>query len=182
MDEIFHARLYRPRSPPIQFPVHWLPGLSRGETVRVGANYPPPFQHRDSEGLDRYLLSSSVLAQAFYGGNPYFKKPGWRSLYSESVRDRRSGDRIPVGGEIFCTYPDRLRGTPSLLYNGYRVFPGCKSGRSVVLTTHPSLSAKVYKKSRAIPLLSLRACAAYERVKPYLTFTLTYFPAKLLSP
>ena len=23
-------------------------------------------------------------------------------------------------GEIFRTYPDRLRGTPSLLYNGYR--------------------------------------------------------------
>jgi hypothetical protein len=53
--------------PPHQFPVHWVPGLSRGETVRVGADYPPPFQHRDSEGLDRYLLSSSVLAQAFYG-------------------------------------------------------------------------------------------------------------------
>jgi hypothetical protein len=29
-------------------------------------------------------------------------------------------------GEIFRTYPDRLRGPPSLLYNGYRVFPGCK--------------------------------------------------------
>ena len=26
-------------------------------------------------------------------------------------------------GEIFRTYPDRLRGPPSLLYNGYRVFP-----------------------------------------------------------
>jgi hypothetical protein len=32
-------------------------------------------------------------------------------------------------GEIFRTYPDRLRGPPSLLYNGYLVFPGGKGGR-----------------------------------------------------
>jgi hypothetical protein len=30
------------------------------------------------------------------------------------------------GGEIFHTHPDRLWGTPSLLYNGCRVFPGGK--------------------------------------------------------
>jgi hypothetical protein len=30
-------------------------------------------------------------------------------------------------GEIFRTYPDRPWGLPSLLYNGYRVFPGCKA-------------------------------------------------------
>jgi hypothetical protein len=30
-------------------------------------------------------------------------------------------------GEIFRTYPDRLRGPPSLLYNRYRVFPGVKT-------------------------------------------------------
>ena len=29
-------------------------------------------------------------------------------------------------GEIFRTSPDRLWGPPSLLYNGYRVFPGGK--------------------------------------------------------
>ena len=28
------------------------------------------------------------------------------------------------GGEIFRTCPDRPWGPPSLLYNGYRVFPG----------------------------------------------------------
>jgi hypothetical protein len=44
-----------------------------------------------------------------------------------------------------------------------------KGGRGVVLTTHPVPSAEVYKKSRAIPLLSLRACAAYNRVKPHFT-------------
>ena len=32
----------------------------------------------------------------------------------------------PGGGEIFRTCPDRPWGPPSLLYNGYRVFPGDK--------------------------------------------------------
>jgi hypothetical protein len=39
----------------------------------------------------------------------------------------RSGDRIPVGGEIFRIRPDRLRGPPNLLYNGYRVLPEGKA-------------------------------------------------------
>jgi hypothetical protein len=30
----------------------------------------------------------------------------------------------PGGGEIFRTCPDRPWGPPSLLYNGYRIFPG----------------------------------------------------------
>jgi hypothetical protein len=32
----------------------------------------------------------------------------------------------PGGGEIFRTCPDRPWGPPSLLYNGYRDFPGGK--------------------------------------------------------
>jgi hypothetical protein len=32
----------------------------------------------------------------------------------------------PGGGEIFLTCPDRPWGPASLLYNGYRVFPGGK--------------------------------------------------------
>jgi hypothetical protein len=31
------------------------------------------------------------------------------------------------GGEIFHTCPDRSWGPPSLLYSGYRVFPGLKA-------------------------------------------------------
>jgi len=73
------------------------------------------------------------------------------------------------GGEIFRTFPDRPWGPPSLLYNGYRVFPGGKvrpgratdhsptsSGRGVALTPHPLL-VPWSRKSRAIPLLPLRA-------------------------
>jgi len=45
----------------------------------------------------------------------------------------------PGGGEIFHTCPDRPWGPPNLLYNGYRVFPGVKSGRGETLTPHPIL-------------------------------------------
>ena len=58
--------------------------------------------------------------------------------------------------EIFRTCPDRPWGPPSLLYNGYRVFPGVKSGRDVTLTPHPVLVPWSWK-GRAIPLLPLWA-------------------------
>jgi hypothetical protein len=57
-------------------------------------------------------------------------------------------------GEIFRTYTDRLRGPPSLLYDGYRVFPVGKSGRGVMLTTHPLLMPRL-RKSWATPSLTL---------------------------
>jgi hypothetical protein len=49
----------------------------------------------------------------------------------------------PGGGEIFRTCPDRPWGPPSLLYNGYRVFPGGKvrQGRDTDLS--PPSSGKV---------------------------------------
>ena len=37
-----------------------------------------------------------------------------------------------------------------------RAFPGSKGGRGVVLTTHPYLMPRFTKKSRAIPLCSLK--------------------------
>jgi hypothetical protein len=56
-------------------------------------------------------------------------------------------------GEIFRTSPDWLRGPPSLLYNGYRVFTGGKGGRGVILTTHPLLVPRL-RESWAIPPLT----------------------------
>jgi hypothetical protein len=47
--------------------------------------------------------------------------------------------------DIFRTSPDWLRGPPSLLYNTYRVFPGDKGGRGVMLTTHPLLVPRLRK-------------------------------------
>jgi hypothetical protein len=48
-------------------------------------------------------------------------------------------------GEIFRTYPDRLRGPSGPLYNGYRVFPEGKGGRDVMLTTHHLLVPRLRK-------------------------------------
>ena len=62
----------------------------------------------------------------------------------------------PGRSEIFRTCPDRPCGPPSLLYNGYRVFPGGKGGRGVTLTPHPLL-VPWSRKSRARLLLPLWA-------------------------
>jgi len=71
--------------------------------------------------------------------------PGQLSRYSDSLRAGQSGGSNPGGGEIFRTRPDRPWGPPSLLYNGYRVFPGGKErpGRGV---DHPPDLAPRLKK------------------------------------
>jgi hypothetical protein len=71
--------------------------------LQVHFNYDKPLKYEWARWLRRYRLAT-----------------GW------TVRGSNFG-----GGEIFHTYPDRPWGPPSLLYNGYRVFPGGKerSGR-----------------------------------------------------
>jgi len=49
--------------------------------------------------------------------------PGSSVGIATELRTGRSGDRIPVGAR-FSARPDRPWGPFSLLYNGYRVFPG----------------------------------------------------------
>jgi hypothetical protein len=49
----------------------------------------------------------------------------------------------PGGNEIFRTYPDRPWGPPSLLYNGYRVFPGGRKRPGRDADPSPTSSAKV---------------------------------------
>jgi len=46
-----------------------------------------------------------------------------RSRYSDWLWAGQPRVRIPMGGEIFRTCPDRPWDPPSLLYNGYRIFP-----------------------------------------------------------
>jgi hypothetical protein len=54
------------------------------------------------------------------------------------------------------------------LYNGYGSFPGVESGRGVTLTPHPLLVPRSKNRVELIPLLSLRAFVAYEKVETYL--------------
>jgi len=49
------------------------------------------------------------------------------------------------GGKIFCTCPDWLWGPPSLLYNGYQVFPGGKEWPGHDAYPSPPSSAMVKK-------------------------------------
>ena len=57
-----------------------------------------------------------------------------------------------MGGEIFHTCPDRPWGPPSLLYNGYLVFPGGKERPGRDANPSPFLVPWSWK-GRAIPLL-----------------------------
>jgi hypothetical protein len=66
----------------------------------------------------------------------------------------------PGGGEIFCTCPDRPWGPPSLLYSGYRVFPGGKERPGRTLTPHPLLVLLVMieQSYTSTPPMSCMAC------------------------
>jgi len=83
-------------------------------------------------------------------------------------------------GEIFRTYPYRLRGPPSLLYNGYRVFPGDKGRRGVMLTTHP-LQVPRLRKSWSVPPLTLWVLLGVLRSSFYLFLLLVRSQRVLLA-
>ena len=66
-------------------------------------------------------------------------------------------------GTRFSARPDRPWGPPSLLYNGHRVFPGGRGGSGRGSDPPPHLECRGPRKSRAIPLLTLRAFVAYKK-------------------
>ena len=58
----------------------------------------------------------------------YYILLDWDSAVGIATHHRLDGLGIePRRERIFRTHPDRLWGPPSLLYNGYRVFPGGKA-------------------------------------------------------
>jgi len=67
-------------------------------------------------------------------------------------------------GTRFSARPDWPWDPPILLYNGYRIFPGVEAaGAGAGADPHPHLVPKVLEKSRAIPLLTVRVCVAYNK-------------------
>jgi hypothetical protein len=81
---------------------------------------------------------SNVYVTQVTGRPPVFSGPG--SIFGIATGYGLDGPGSnPGGGEIFRNCPDRPSGPSSLLYNGYWVFPGVKSGRGVTMTSHPLL-------------------------------------------
>jgi hypothetical protein len=72
------------------------------------------------------------------------------SRYSDCLQTGRSGIES-LGGEIFRTCPDGPWGSSSLLYNGYRVFPGgnMRPGRDA--DPSPPSSAEVKNRVELYP-------------------------------
>jgi hypothetical protein len=102
----------------------------------------PHFQ----EAFPEFLNCQTVESSKYIFGGLLYAFGSRDSLVGITTRYGLEGPGIESRcGEIFRTYPDRLRGPPSLLYNRYRVFPGDKGGRGVMLTTHPLSSAEVKK-------------------------------------
>ena len=85
----------------------------------------------------------------------------------------------PGGSEIFCTCPDMSWDPPSLLYNGYRVFSGVKTGRGMAMTPHPFRVPSSWK-DRAIHLLPLWAVRSVQSLSASTECTLPYLCYRIL--
>jgi hypothetical protein len=117
--------------------------------------------------------TNARIDKAVFNNLPSLPPTGSRdSIVSTATRYVLGGPGVESRwGEIFHPYPDRLRGPPSLLYNGYGAFPGGKGGRGVMVTTHPLLAQRL-RKSWAIPpltpwvLLGLLRCYLYLTLLP----------------
>ena len=99
--------------------------------------------------------------------------PGYLSRCSDWLRAGQSGDRFPVGGEIFRSRPDRRWGPPSLLYSGYQAsYLGVKRpGRGV---DHPLSSSTEIKERVELYLCSPSPSVLYGRLLSHL-YLLPYY-------
>jgi hypothetical protein len=112
----YFMHLCRPALGPLQPPVHRGPGFSGGkERLGRDADASPTSSavgHERVELLPLWAVRPVQSLSVCTRENFTFYLTGW------TVRGSNPG-----GGEIFRTCPDGLWVPPSLLYNGYRVFP-----------------------------------------------------------
>jgi len=102
----------------------------------------------------------------------------FRGIYgrhSEWLRAGGSRDRIPVGGEILRTCPDRPWEPPSLLYNEYRVFPGGKKRPGRDADPSPTSSAVGHERVELYLYSPYGPYGLYRASVPVQACTLPYF-------
>ena len=109
-------KLQTPGKFPEEYKLHSEHGESL-KTTRVHLDFPIPVTAYQVTIL--YIAGIIITAPGSQMCTSSMLLFGW-------LRDGRSEDRIPVGGEILRTCPDRPWSSFSLLYSGYQAFPGGK--------------------------------------------------------
>ena len=96
-----------------------------------------------------YVVSFNIRISAIFAGQFVVAALNTVGRVAQSVQRLATGWTVrgsnPGGGEIFRTSPNRLWGPPSLLYNGYWVFPGGKQLPGRDADPSPPSSAVVKK-------------------------------------
>ena len=81
------------------------------------------------------LVSVDGVSKVINKGTYFIVGPVAQSVYQLTI-SWKVRDRIPVGTRLSAR-PDWPWGPPSLMYNGYRVFPEGRGDRRVGLIPHP---------------------------------------------
>ena len=108
---------------------------------------------------------------------PASKRPG--SSVGTATGYGLDGPWIESRWDAIFRRPDRPWGPPSILYNEYRVFPRGRKRPGRDADPSPPSSSEVWKKSRAIALLSLRAFVAYKKGETYLPTCIEFWQQTL---
>jgi hypothetical protein len=94
----------------------------------------PLKRKNDKQLVELVVLDLSAVSLQIYPVSVYHQAMGW------TVRGSNPG-----GGEIFRTCPDRPLGPPSLVYNGYWIFPRGKERPGHDADSSPPFSTVVMK-------------------------------------